>query len=204
MKPTAPRLRALPLVLACLTILLAGCSGDGGSGGDGPEAPMGWLAKEDEETGIGFALPPPATGPEERQRPGLTTPVHSRDYVSQAGELTLSVQFLSTPDRPEALADEVRPDRVPYLVIDQMEAAGATEAQVVSNERVEGSAEPTYDARLEFASGEEEAVWSMRTRALDDVVMVTQAVAIVEDDREQVESQVQLALDRLNGTVDLP
>lgn len=198
MTPTlAPRRLAVGLVCAAL---LSACSSDG-SGSN----PVGWLDQEDEETGVGFALPPPVTGPEESRRPGRTTAVASRSYGARSGELTLSVQLLSTPEDQAALDREVPAHRAASVVVEQLRAAGDYRTQVLSNDRVDELAQPTYDVRMVVTSTEEEALWSMRTRAFDEFVLVTQVVAFVEDgDRSDLEEQVATAFDRLNGTVVLP
>ncbi len=198
------RLRALPVALACAAALLTGCSGDSDSPDDAKGLPMGWIEQEDEETGVGFALPPPEKGADEEEREGRTTPVVSRNYTSNAGPLLLSVQFLSTPDNPAALDNEVRVDRTPYLLIDQMKTAGPLEVDVLSNQVVEDTEVPTYDARLQLTNGGEVGVWSMRSHELGEAVVVSQVVAIVEGDREEVEAQVATAFERLNDTIDIP
>ena len=198
------RLRALPVAIACAAALLTGCSGEGDSSDDGKGLPMGWIEQEDEETGVGFALPPPEKDADEEQREGRTTTVLSRNYTSNAGPLLLSVQFLSTPDNPAALDNEVRVDRVPYLLIDQMKTAGPVEVDVLSNQVVEDAELPTYDARLQLTSDGEVGVWSMRSHELGEAVVVSQVVAIVEGDREEVEAQVATAFERLNDTIDIP
>jgi hypothetical protein len=197
------RLRILSVALACAVTLLAGCSGDTDSSGPGG-VPMGWIEQEDEETGVGFALPPPEKDADEESRDGRTTPVLSRNYTSNAGPLLLSVQFLSTPDDPTALEKEVRVDRVPYLLIDQMKTAGPVEVDVLSNQVVDEAEVPTYDAHLQLSSGGEEGVWSMRSYELSEAVVVAQVVAIVEGDREEVEAQVATAFDRLGDTIEIP
>jgi hypothetical protein len=198
------RLRTLSVTLACAASLLTGCSDDTDSSDEGKGLPMGWIEQEDEQTGVGFALPPPEKGADEEQREGRTTPVVSRNYTSNAGPLLLSVQFLSTPDNPAALDNEVRVDRVPYLLIDQMRTAGPVEVDVLSNQAVDEAGVPTYDARLQLTSGGEEGVWSMRSHELGEAVVVSQVVAIVEGDREEVEAQVATAFERLNDTIDIP
>ena len=198
------RLPALAAAFACACALLAGCSGDGGTSDTGTGVPMGWMEQEDEETGVGFALPPPISGPEEQERDGLSTPILARSYAASSGEVALSVQFLSTPGDPAALAREVRVDRVPYLLIDQMETEGPVEADVLSNQVVDEAEVPTYDARLQLASGQEEGVWWIRARELDDLVVVTQVVAIVDGDRTDVEAQVAATFERFNDTIEIP
>lgn len=198
------------LAVGCAMGLLAGCSADGDADGGSRSAPMGWIEREDEATGVRFALPPPISGPEDTRRPGRTTAVASRSYGSRTGDLRLSVQFLSTPEDPEALSRELPPRRVPSQVLDQIRTEGDFEGEVLSNDRVEALDEPAYDAQLEVSSGDEEAVWWMRTRALADVVVVIQVVGFVEGEdtgssnRAALEAQGAAAFQRLNQTVAVP
>ena len=196
--------RAMAVAVTCAVALLTGCSGDGGTSDGGSELPMGWIEREDEPTGVVFAMPPPVSEPEEREREGRATPVVSRTYTANTGALLFSVQFLSTPSEPTALEDEVRVDRVPYFLIDEMELAEQVQVDVLSNQVVMDAEVPTYDARLQLTSGPEEGIWAMRSRELDGLLVVSQVVAIVEGDREEVEAQVSTAFDRLNDTVRLP
>lgn len=198
------RLRATALAVASTLLLLTGC-GSGSSGDDSKNTNMGWFPKEDVETGVDFALPPPASGPEEQRRPGKDTAVASRSYAAPAGEITLSVQFLSTPESPESLAEELPAQRMPFVVIDRIRSEGDYAVDVLSNERVEGFEQPTYDARLQASSADEEAVWAMRTRAFDDFVLVTQVVGFPDGEvSPELEQRVVTALARLNDTVTIP
>lgn len=169
---------------------------------------MGWIPKQDEKTGVEFALPPPTAGPDERQRPGVETPVETRAYTARAGDIAFSVQFHSTPDSPGALARELPPKRMPFVAIDQLRSGVDHEAQVVSNEQVEEVDHPTYDAQVELSSADEEAIWWMRTHALDGVVLVTQVVVFVESEgdgsRDELRTQGETAFERLNSTVEVP
>jgi hypothetical protein len=179
---------------------------------------MGWVPREDEETGVDFALPPPASGPEETRREGKDTAVASRAYAGRAGDITISAQFLSTPENPGSLAKELPPEGLPRLVIEQIEAAEAAEtaqggaggaadyeAELVSNDRLEEADQPTYDAHLRVSSPQQEAVWRLRTRAFDEFVLVTQVVAFPEGDADaEVERQVEMAFRQLNSTVGVP
>jgi hypothetical protein len=166
---------------------------------------MGWIPKQDEETGIGFALPPPTAGPEERRRPGRSTEISTRAYTARAGDVSFSVQFVSTPDSPASLAREVPPQRMPLVAIDQVRAEGDYEAEVLSNERVDDLDPTTYDAQVEISSDDERAIWWMRTRDLGEVVLVTQVVVFMEGGNHgELEAQGATAFDRLNGTVEVP
>lgn len=169
---------------------------------------MGWIPKQDEETGVEFALPPPTAGPEDRRRPGRETPVATRAFTARAGDVAFSVQFVTTPKSPAALARELPLRRVPSAAIDQVQAEGDYEAQVLSNVPVEGADHPTYDARLRISSGDEEAWWWMRTRALGEVLLVTQVVVFVDgagvEERGELQARGETAFDRLNGTVEVP
>lgn len=169
---------------------------------------MGWIPKQDEETGVEFALPPPTAGPEDRRRSGSETSVATRAYTARAGEIAFSVQLHRTPDNPEALARELPPRRMPSLAIDQLRSGVAHEAQVVSNERVEEFDHPTYDAHVELSSADEDAIWWMRTHALDGVVLVTQVVVFVDSEedesRDELRTRGATAFERLNSTVEVP
>lgn len=200
------RLRATALAGASALLLLTGCgSASSSAGNDATDATFGWIPQEDEATGVDFSLPVPITGPTEQRRPGAGTAVASRAYAGQAGELTLSVRFLSTPDSPESLVEEVPAQRMPYRVIDQIRAEGDYQVDVISNQRVDGTEQPTYDARLRASSEEEDAAWAMRTRAFDEFVLVTQVVGFPEGEVSPAfEQQVQTAFERLNATVEIP
>lgn len=202
------RLRAASLAAVLAATSLAGCGDDDSAGGSNG-APMGWIDREDEPTGVVFSLPPPISGPEDARRPGRTTAVATRSYGSRSGDLAISVQLLSTPEDPDALRRELPPRSVPRQVLDRIRTDGDYDGEVLSNEPVEGLAEPAYDARLRVTSDEEEAFWWMRTRALDEVVVVTQVVAFSDDtgtkaERADLETQGETAFDRLNRTVEVP
>ena len=203
MTPTR-HLRPLVVVLLCTGGLISGCTGGGTD--DGGDTPMGWVPREDGETGVDFALPPPSSGPEETRRPGTDTAVASRAYAGRAGDITISVQFLSTPESPEALTEELPPEGMPRLVLDQIEADDADyQAELVSNDRLEEADQPTYDAHLRVSSPEQEAVWRLRTRAFDEFVLVTQVVAFPEGGTDaDVERRVEKAFEQLNGTIGVP
>jgi hypothetical protein len=197
------RVRAtVPAVVAAL-LLLTGCGSD--DNGDSATVGMGWIPKEDEPTGVDFALPAPAAGPQEQRRQGRRTSVDSRSYAGRAGELTLSVQFLSTPESPQSLDQELPVDRMPQVVTDQLAEEGDYEVDVLSNERVDAEQRPTYDARLRVSSAEDEALWTMRTRAYDDFVLVTQVVGFSEGESGPgFQQQVATAFERLDDTVAVP
>lgn len=204
MSPTS-RPRATAVAVASALLLLTGCGGSESSGDDAAEETLGWFPKEDEVTGIDFALPPPSSGPEEQRRPGKETAVESRGYAARAGEITLAVQFLSTPESPASLDKELPAQRMPYVVVDQIRAEGDYMVDVLSNRRVEEIDQPTYDAVLQAEGDGEEAIWVMRSRAFDDFVLVTQVVGFPEGETDaELERRVRTAFDRLNGTVRIP
>lgn len=169
---------------------------------------MGWIPREDEKTGVTFALPPPMAGPEEERRPGRSTAVARRAYTARAGDLAFAVQLFSTPESPGSLARELPPQRMPFVTLDQLQDGGDYEADVVSNERVQGLDHPAYDALLELSGDGEEASWWMRTHALDEVVLVTQVAVFVDsedsEDSAELEARGAAAFDRLNSSVDIP
>lgn len=198
------RLRATALALSSALLLVTGC-GSESSANDPANVTLGWVPKDDEQTGVGFALPAPVTGPEAQRRPGEETAVASRAYAARAGELTLSLQFLSTPESPGSLAEELPVQRMPYVVIDQIRAQGGYEVDVLSNERADDLQQPTYDARLRASSGEEDAVWAMRSRAFEDFVLVTQVVGFPADGiSPEFEQRIETAFERLNDTIVIP
>lgn len=165
---------------------------------------MGWIPERDEPTGVGFALPLPMTGPNERDQSGKDASVLERSYTSRAGDVTLSVEFLTTPDDPAALAGEVSVRRVPYRIVDELRSTGPVAVDVLSNRAVDGAEVPTYEARLLLTSDGEKGVWALRSRQLDDVVLVTQVVTLFEGDQEAAEAQVGRALARLDDSLSIP
>jgi hypothetical protein len=199
---SAARVRALAvaLLLTCATALAACGDGEGGSV---DSAPIGWQTKTD-ATGVRFALPVPVTGPEETRRTGDGAVIASRSYAARAGDLTISVQVLTSPEDPGALTTQMPARRAPFTAIDQVQEQGDFEGRVLSNNRVDEAEQPTYDAHLELSSPDQKAIWWMRTRQFETFQLVTQVVAFVDADEQPPEKEAETAFDRLNATVEVP
>lgn len=161
----------------------------------------GWVAQQVD--GVGFALPGrsrPVTG----TRPGQGgASVRSREYAVERGDVTLSVTFLTTPERPSAVGRTARVQYLPFLVVQAARQQGATEAGVVSNSRLRDLPGTAFESQLTFLRDGRRAVWFTRAVDLGDVVVVAQAVAYVAPDEDAVD-RVYTQYEQLVERLELP
>ncbi|GAA1923972.1 hypothetical protein [Nocardioides marmoribigeumensis] len=212
--PLPARRALLTAGLVAVSVLAAGCSADdarpvgqapsvaGSPSSDGTSTDA-WVRGLDRPTGIGFALPE-AARPARSTRPAQGgAEVVSREYAAAVGDVRLSVSVLTTPTQPAAVRRTVRAQYLPFLVVDTVQAQGASEAGVVSNSRLRGVGLRGYDSQLTFVQKDRRAVWFTRAVELPRTVVVAQAVAYVRPDEDAVD-RVRAQFRRLTDGLDIP
>jgi len=219
--PSAPPRRLLGAVaLLALVAALGGCSDDSArpagqattgsapsssssSSSSTPEATEDWQSITDPGTGVHFELPE-ADPAEPGQRPGQGgVQVTSRRWAATSGDVRLSVNVLTTPSRPAAVRRTVRPQYLPFLVIDTVRSQGAKQAGVVSSSRLRDLPYDGFDSQLTFVQAGRRAVWFTRAVALPRAVVVAQAIAYVPVDEDAVD-RVRAEFDRLTDGLVIP
>jgi hypothetical protein len=166
-------------------------------------SPDDWVERSDPGSGLRFRLPhddPARTG----RRPGQAgTEVTSTRYAATEGDVRLSVNVLTTPERPGAVRRTVRAQYLPFLVVDTVRNQGATDAGVVLNSRLRGVPYRAFDSQLTFVRQGRRAVWFTRAIELPRATVVAQAVAYVDLDEDAVD-RVRATFRRLTDGLVVP